>query len=40
MIGSNGLNLTRCAEELNELPLRDSSKERILRRNALESPGL
>ncbi len=40
MIGSNGLNLKRCAEELNELPLRDASKERILRQNAIEFLGL
>jgi hypothetical protein len=40
MIGSNGLNLKRCAEERNELPLRDASKERILRQNAIEFLGL
>jgi len=36
MIGSNGLDLKRCVEELNELPLRDASKERILRQSAIE----
>lgn len=40
MIGSNGLDLKRCVEELNELPLRDASKERILRQNAVEFLGL
>jgi len=30
----------RCVEELNELPLRDASKERILRQNAIEFLGL
>ena len=40
MIGSNGLDLRRCVEELNELPLRDASKERILRQNAIEFLGL
>ena len=40
MIGSNGLDLKRCVEELNELPLRDASKERILRQNAIEFLGL
>ena len=40
MIESNGLDLKRCVEELNELPLRDASKERILRQNAIEFLGL
>jgi hypothetical protein len=40
MIGSNGLDLKRCVDELNELPLRDASKERILRQNAIEFLGL
>jgi len=40
MIGSNGLDLKRCVEELNELSLRDASKERILRQNAIEFLGL
>lgn len=40
MLGSNGFDLKRCARELDELPLRDKVKERILRENALEFFGL
>lgn len=36
MIGSNGLDLRRCADELDQLGLRDQTKERVLRLNALE----
>src|SRR6516165_11910072 len=40
MLGSNGFDLTRCVRELQELPLKDQTKERILRQNAIEFLGL
>jgi predicted TIM-barrel fold metal-dependent hydrolase len=40
MLGGNGFDLTRCARELEELPLKDSTKERVIRDNAIEFPGL
>ncbi|MGH3472700.1 MAG: amidohydrolase family protein [Nocardioidaceae bacterium] len=39
MIGSNGLDLRRCAEELDALGLTDKTKERVLRLNALDFLG-
>jgi hypothetical protein len=39
MIGSNGLDLKRCADELGEIGLRDQTVERVLRLNALEFLG-
>lgn len=40
MLGSNGFDLTRCVRELEELPLKDQTKERIKRENAIEFLGL
>jgi len=40
MLGSNGLDFKRCQDELDELPLREESKQRILRDNAAEFLGL
>lgn len=40
MLGSNGFDLGRCKKELEELPLKDRTKERIMRENALEFFGL
>lgn len=40
MLGSNGFDLTRCVRELEELPLKDQTKERIKRDNAIEFLGL
>ena len=40
MLGSNGLDFKRCQDELEELPLREESKRRILRENAAEFLGL
>lgn len=39
MIGSNGLDLRRCVDELGQLGLRDQTVERVLRLNALEFLG-
>ena len=40
MLGSNGFDLQRCCDELDQLPLKEQTKERILRENALEFLGL
>ncbi|MDH6246466.1 amidohydrolase family protein [Mycobacterium sp. OTB74] len=40
MLGSNGFDLTRCVRELQELPVKDQTKERIMRGNAIEFLGL
>jgi len=40
MLGSNGFDLSRCVRELEELPLKDQTKERIKRENAIEFLGL
>jgi hypothetical protein len=40
MLGSNGFDLARCVRELEELPLKDKTKDRIRRDNALEFLGL
>lgn len=40
MLGSNGFDLTRCVRELEELPLKDATIERIKRDNAIEFLGL
>lgn len=40
MLGSNGFDLTRCVRELEELPLKDVTKQRIMRDNAIEFLGL
>lgn len=40
MLGTNGFDLLRCRRELEELPLKDKTKERILRDNAIEFFGL
>lgn len=40
MLGSNGFDLTRCVRELEELPLKDATIERIKRENAVEFLGL
>lgn len=40
MLGSNGFDLTRCVRELEELPLKDATIERIKRENAIEFLGL
>jgi hypothetical protein len=39
MIGSNGLDLTRCVAELGQLGLRDQTIERVRRLNAMEFMG-
>jgi hypothetical protein len=39
MIGSNGLDLKRCVDELGQLGLREKTLERVLRLNALEFLG-
>jgi hypothetical protein len=36
MIGSNALDLKRCADELDQLGLSDQTKERVLRLKAVE----
>jgi predicted TIM-barrel fold metal-dependent hydrolase len=36
MFGTNGLGLARCISELNELDIRDDTKQRVLRDNAIE----
>lgn len=40
MLGSNGFDLTRCVRELEELPLKDKTIERVKRDNAIEFLGL
>mgnify|MGYP001026135288 CR=1 FL=1 len=40
MLGSNGFDLTRCVRELEELPLKERTIERIKRENAIEFLGL
>lgn len=40
MLGTNGLDMARVKEDLESLPLKDKTKERILRHNALEFLGL
>lgn len=40
MLGSNGLSLSRCLQELDELPLREETKVRIRGENAAEFLGL
>jgi predicted TIM-barrel fold metal-dependent hydrolase len=40
MLGSNAFDLVRCRTELEELPLKDRTKERIMRENAIEFLGL
>lgn len=40
MMGTNGLDMTRVRAEIDALPLKDRTKERILRENALEFLGL
>lgn len=40
MLGSNGFDLTRCVQELEQLPLKDATIERIKRENAIEFLGL
>ncbi|HEU5152885.1 MAG TPA: amidohydrolase family protein [Iamia sp.] len=39
MFGSNGLDLTRVREEVEDLPIKDTTKERVLGLNALEFLG-
>jgi predicted TIM-barrel fold metal-dependent hydrolase len=40
MYGTNGLDATRCREELLALPMKDSTKERVLAHNAMDFLGL
>jgi uncharacterized protein len=40
MFGTNGLDPARCLREIDELPIKDASRERLLRTNALEFLGL
>jgi predicted TIM-barrel fold metal-dependent hydrolase len=40
LFGTNGLDADRCLREFLALPIRDDTKERVLRENAVEFLGL